>query len=173
MNPRSPTNPGSDTGPSRYSFTSRWHLDASRDQVWEELDALLASDDPFVWWPGLRSRRGTDDDIHVTASSPVGYRLRFRLHDLVETPRDRVTLRSDGDLSGAATMAFAPVDAGHSTIDVTWDVEATPRWMHATERLLRPVFVFAHDSVMRRGERALNAWLTSSAARESRRRRRR
>lgn len=137
-----------------------------------ELDTLLASDDPFVWWPGLRSRRD-GHDIHVTASSPVGYRLRFRLHDLVETPRERVTLRSDGDLSGVATMAFAPVDTGHSTIDVTWEVEATPRWMHATERLLRPVFVRAHDAVMRRGERALNAWLTSSAVRTSRRRRRR
>jgi hypothetical protein len=173
LNPRSPTNPGSDTGPSRYSFTSRWHLATDRDRVWEELDRLLTSDDPFVWWPGLRSRRGADDDIHVTASSPVGYRLRFRLHDLVETPRERVTLRSDGDLSGTATMDFAPVDAGHSIIDVTWDVEATPRWMHATERLLRPVFVLAHDAVMRRGERALNDWLTPNGGRGSRRRRRR
>lgn len=119
---------------------------------------LLASDEPFVWWPGMRSSR-QGDDIHVVAGSPVTYRLRFRLHDLVQTPIEQVTLRSDGDLAGGATLRLRPVDASRSTIDVSWDVDVTPRWMRMTAPVLRPLFVQAHDAVMRAGERGLNAWL--------------
>ena len=33
--------------------------------------------------------------------------------------------------------------------------------------VLRPVFVLAHDAVMRAGERGLNAWLREQAKRDS------
>jgi hypothetical protein len=104
------------------------------------------------------SRRG-GPDIHVVAGSPVGYRLRFRLHDIVQTPTERVTLQSSGDLAGRASMELGAVDDAHSTIDVSWHVDVTRRWMRAAGPLMRPVFVLAHDAVMSAGERGLNAWL--------------
>jgi len=161
LNPVSPTNPGSDTGEPRYSFGSTWHVDASHDRVWSAFEQLLDDEHPFQWWPGMDSTL-QDDGIHVVAGSPVGYSLRFRLHDIEQVPRELVTLRSDGDLLGRATMRLAPVDADHSTIDVTWLVDVTKPWMRRAEPVLRPVFVRAHDVVMRAGERGLNAWLRAS-----------
>lgn len=161
MNPTSHSDPGSDTGGARYSFSSRWHLDASQERVWATFEERLASEDPFVWWPGMHSERRGGDDIHVVAASPVGYALRFRLHDLVQTPITSVTLRSDGDLRGSAALELSPVDDENSTIDVTWRVDVTPRWMRMSGIALRPLFVLAHDAVMRAGERGLNARLAA------------
>jgi hypothetical protein len=159
LNPSSHTNPGSDTADRRYSFASRWRISASRERVWLEFEELLEAEHPFVWWPGMHSERRGGEDIHVEAGSPMGYRLRFRLHDIEQTPMELVTLRSDGDLEGRATMRLAPVDEGHSTIDVAWDVDVTRPWMRRSGAVLRPVFVRAHDLVMRAGERGLNDWL--------------
>ena len=159
MNPTSPTNPGSDTAGSHYSFSSRWHITAPQEQVWSVFEDLLTAEDPFVWWPGMDAERRGGEDIHVSAGSPFGYTLRFRLHHLVPTPMTQVTLRSDGDLDGTASMRLSPVDDANSAIDVSWDVDVTPRWMRMSRFALRPVFVLAHDAVMRAGERGLNAWL--------------
>lgn len=161
MNPTSPTNPGSDTGPTRYSFSSRWHIEAPQERVWSLFEELLESEEPFVWWPGMHSERRGGPDIHVVAGSPVGYKLRFRLHDIVQTPIELVTLQADGDLAGRASMRLSPVDDASSAIDVAWHVDVTPRWMRVSATLLRPVFVLAHDAVMRAGERGLNAWLVA------------
>ena len=166
MNPTSPRNPGSDTAGSPYSFSSRWHIAASKPRVWQAFEELLASDDPFVWWPGMDSER-RDQDIHVVAGSPVGYSLRFRLHDLVQTPMERVQLQSDGDLLGSADLRLAAVDDTSSTIDVSWQVDVTQPWMRRMRLVLRPVFVLAHDAVMRAGERGLNVWLRAQAERDS------
>lgn len=161
MNPGSPTDPGSDTAAPRYSFDSVWRIDTSHERVWAAFEELLVSDEPFQWWPGMRSE-GRSDGIHVVAGSPVGYRLRFRLHDIRQTPRELVTLRSDGDLRGRAEMRLAPVGPRTSTIDVTWRVDLTRPWMRRADPMLRPVFVRAHDVVMRAGERGLNDWLRAA-----------
>ena len=165
MNPTSPTDPGSDTAESHYSFSSRWHITAPQEQVWSVFEDLLTAEDPFVWWPGMDAERRDGEDIHVSAGSPFGYTLRFRLHDLVPTPMEQVTLRSDGDLAGSAAMRLSPVDDANSAIDVSWHVDVTPRWMRMSRFALRPVFVMAHDAVMRAGERGLNAWLAAEQQR--------
>jgi len=166
LNPTSPTDPGSDTAGSHYSFSSRWHLSAPQEQVWRAFEELLPSEDPFVFWPGMRSeRRG--EDIQVTAGSPVGYTLRFRVYNIEPTPMEQVTLRADGDLLGRATMRLGAVDDLNSTIDVSWHVDVTQPWMRRMRFVLRPVFVLAHDAVMRAGERGLNAWLLKEQRRDS------
>jgi hypothetical protein len=160
LNPTSHSDPGSDTGPTRYSFSSRWQIAAPQETVWRLFEELLASEEPFAWWPGMHSERRGGPDIHVVAGSPVGYKLRFLLHDLVQTPMEQVTLLSSGDLDGSASLRLSPVDDASSTIDVTWHVDVTPRWMRLSGSVLRPVFVLAHDAVMRAGERGLNSWLS-------------
>jgi hypothetical protein len=164
LNPTSPIDPGSDTAGSQYSFSSRWHLAAPQERVWQAFEKLLPTDDPFVFWPGMESeRRG--DAIHVTAGSPMGYTLRFRVYDVEATPMTLVTLRADGDLLGRATMELGVVDDLTSTIDVSWHVDVTQPWMRRMRFVLRPVFVLAHDMVMRSGERGLNAWLAADQQR--------
>ena len=160
-------NPGSDTAGRQYSFSSRWHIAAPQEEVWRVFEDLLTAEDPFVWWPSMDAERREGEDIHVSAGSPFGYTLRFRLHDLEPTPMEQVTLRSDGDLAGSAAMRLSPVDDENSAIDVSWHVDVTPRWMRMSSFALRPVFVLAHDAVMRAGERGLNAWLVGEQRRNS------
>jgi hypothetical protein len=160
-------NPGSDTAGSQYSFSSRWQIAAPQEQVWRVFEDLLTADDPFIWWPGMNSERRGGEDIHVSAGSPFGYTLRFRLHDLVPTPQEQVTLQSDGDLAGHAAMRLSPIDDQNSAIDVSWHVDVTPRWMRMSSLVLRPVFVMAHDAVMGAGERGLNAWMLAEQRRDS------
>lgn len=159
MKPSRHSDPGSDTTARRYSFRSRWHLGAPQQRVWALFEELLGSEEPLRWWPGMASERRGGPDIHVTAGTPVGYSLRFRLHDLVQTPQERVALRSDGDLEGTADVRLSPRDATSSAIDVVWDVDVTPPWMRLTGFALRPAFVLGHHAVMRAGERGLNSWL--------------
>jgi hypothetical protein len=167
LNPTSHTDPGSDTGGSQYSFRSRWQIAASQERVWRAFEELLPSENPFVFWPGMRSDRRGGADIHVTAGSPVGYTLRFRVYDVEPTPMKRVTLRADGDLLGRATMQLGAVDDLSSTIDVSWHVDVTQPWMRRMRFVLRPVFVLAHDVVMRAGERGLNDWLGEHPSQDS------
>jgi carbon monoxide dehydrogenase subunit G len=152
---------------SQYSFSSRWHIAAPQEDVWRVFEDLLTSEDPFVWWPGMNAERRGGEDIHVSAASPVGYTLRFRLHDLVPTPMDQVTLQSDGDLAGSAAMRLSAVDDTNSTIDVSWHVDVTPRWMRMSSFALHPVFVLAHDAVMKAGERGLNAYFLAQQRSDS------
>ena len=152
---------------SQYSFSSRWDIAAPQNDVWRVFEDLLTAEDPFVWWPGMNAERRGGKDIHVSAGSPVGYTLRFRLHDLVPTPKEQVTLRSDGDLYGSAAMQLSAVDETNSAIDVSWHVDVTPRWMRMSSFALRPVFVLAHDAVMKAGERGLNAYLLAQQRSDS------
>lgn len=158
-------NPGSDTGGRQYSFSSRWHISAPQQRVWQTFEELLPTENPFVFWPGMQSERRGGEAIHVTAGSPVGYTLRFRVYDVEATPMERVTLRADGDLLGQATMQLGVIDELNSTIDVNWHVDVTQPWMRRMRFVLRPVFVLAHDAVMRAGERGLNAWLVAEQER--------
>ncbi len=42
---------------SHHVLVSRWSVEASRDEVWDAVDQLRASDDPMTWWPWVRPDR--------------------------------------------------------------------------------------------------------------------
>ncbi|MGJ9412266.1 hypothetical protein ACHAAC_06115 [Aeromicrobium sp. CF4.19] len=140
---------------------SRWRLDHPRRAVWQVLQDLVGTQDPFPWWADLQVTGRTDDEIHVRARSWVGYRLHFRLHSLSTTQPRRIGLRSDGDLVGRADVELEADGDEACVVVITWDVEVTRGWMRMGAVVLRPLFVLMHAVVMRRGRRGLEAWLAS------------
>ena len=130
-----------------------------RQQVWDVFEALVDGVDPFSWWPDLRVVRRDADEILVEARSVLGYRLRFRLHGLWAEPPGRLGFDSDGDLEGSAQIAIRSDGLRTSLVVIRWEVDTTRRWMRRSRPLLAPLFVIAHDVMMRRGHRSLCLWL--------------
>ncbi|WP_229053869.1 SRPBCC family protein [Aeromicrobium sp. Leaf350] len=141
-----------------YVLVSTWRVDAPPSAVWTVFERFVDQPDPFEWWDDLRVRGRRSDLIDVETRSALGYRLRFRLHSLRTFELHVIAFDAVGDLSGSGRVELSEV-GGATQVRIDWTVATTRRWMRWTEPVLRPVFAAAHRRVMRRGERALNAWL--------------
>ncbi|GAA3532930.1 hypothetical protein GCM10022234_32270 [Aeromicrobium panaciterrae] len=147
---------------SQYVFRSRWDVPIGREALWDEVESLLASGDPMVWWGSVEVIDYDGTNLAVRAASAFGYRLEFRLDHLELSRPDRLTFDSAGDLRGSGVVTFVDREGGRtSAMHIDWRVEAARRWMRLTGWLLRPVFVAGHRLIMRQGEKHLNAWLES------------
>ena len=147
---------------SRYEFHSRWQVARSRESLWDELEALLASDDPMAWWGSVEVVGYDGSNLSVMAESHFGYRLAFQLTRLELTRPTHLTFDSEGDLRGSGGVTFVDGDDGSTSwMDIDWRVATDRRWMRWTGWLLRPVFVTGHHLIMRQGEKHLNAWLNA------------
>ncbi|AXT84978.1 hypothetical protein C6I20_07115 [Aeromicrobium sp. A1-2] len=140
-------------------LVSRWTVEHSRDALWDVLERLLAASDPLPWWPAVQVTGYDGDSLDLRASSGLGYSVRFRLVELeIERPC-RLAFGSEGDLRGRGEVTFTELGPDRSVMEIDWRVATDRRWMRWTGWLLRPVFVVGHHTVMRQGERRLNAWL--------------
>ena len=147
---------------SYYEFHSRWQVICSREALWDELEELLASDDPMSWWGPVEVLEYDGSNLSLRAASHFGYRLAFELKNLDLARPDRLTFESAGDLRGEGVVAFVDGGDGRSSgMEIDWRVATDRRWMRWTGWLLRPVFVAGHHLIMRQGEKNLNAWLNA------------
>lgn len=142
-----------------YRFRSVWDVAEPPDRLWDTLEQLLSEPDPLPWWDAVRVSANRGEEIDLVARSAFGYRLRFTVFDLRLDPHERMRFRSRGDLTGSADLSFAPGGHGRTRLTIDWHVDATPAWMKRTERVLRPVFIWAHLLIMWSGRRRLNRWL--------------
>ncbi|MCK5890869.1 MAG: hypothetical protein P1U38_00125 [Aeromicrobium sp.] len=143
----------------RYVLVSVWRVGAPLADVWSVFEQLVDAPDPFAWWPDLEVRSRSEDALHVVTRSRLGYRLRFRLHALRTEPPHTITVESTGDLNGAGRIVLTSDPGGGTRVHIDWTVTVNRPWMRWTRPVLRPVFVASHRYVMRRGERALRAWV--------------
>jgi hypothetical protein len=146
-----------------YRMTSRWDIRTSREALWDVFDELLDSPDPMPWWSAVKVVSNDGISMSLKARSPIGYTLRFRVHDLVASKPDTLTYASDGDLRGSGSTTFRSVSADACALDFAWAVSVDRAWMRATSLVLRPLFVLGHNAVMAQGEKRLNAWLATRA----------
>lgn len=129
-----------------------------------------------VWWPSLRSQSvgvvagpdglgGAGSWVRLRVRSPVGGALDVRL-DLLEAraPAERsgrAKLRVSGDLRGGASVSVSDRPGGHSEIRLTWVVTPVRGRPALAARVAPALCVWAHDRVMRTGERGLARHLAS------------
>lgn len=146
-----------------YEMHSRWQVDLSRDDMWDMVEQHLTSTNPMPWWDLLQTVSNSGDELHLKARSPVGYTLRFRIHDLVTDRPNLLKYASDGDLRGRGTTTFHAIDESSCRLDFTWNVDIGRPWMRATSAAMRPLFVLGHNLVMAQGERNLNRWIATQA----------
>jgi len=142
-------------------MSSRWEITASRKELWEVFEELLDSPDPLPWWSALEVVSNDGTEMNLKARSPIGYSLRFRVHDLVVQMPDTLTYASDGDLRGSGSTTFRYVTPDSCALDFRWNVSVDRAWMRGTSLVLRPLFVMGHDLVMAQGEKNLNEWLAT------------
>jgi hypothetical protein len=82
--------------------------------------------------------------------SRLPYRLRFEfVVERVERPR-LMEGRVVGDVSGVGRWRLLE-DDGVTAVLYEWDVATTKRWMNLLAPVIRPVFEWNHDVVMRWG----------------------
>ncbi len=78
--------------------------------------------------------------------------VRVEVHQLLEGA-------ATGELAGTGRWILTEADPGVTDIQYVWEVQTTKPWMNLLARLLRPVFAWNHDVIMRWGEEGLRAYL--------------
>ena len=140
---------------SEYRFVTRWRLSAPQEEVF----AVLHDSERWPeWWRGLeRVVKLEDGDAEGRGSlgrytwcSRVGYRLEFDVRiTRVDRPR-RLDGEAAGELAGSGTWRLEET-GGATDVRFEWGVRTTRRWMNALAPLLRPLFEWNHDWIMRQG----------------------
>lgn len=142
-----------------YQFQSEWALTAPIGRVFE---LACHPEDFSAWWPSVtRSRLVEEGDAEgvgtraaYTLRSPLWYSMSFAT-TVVEVDRpSRIHALVRGDLIGTGTYLLEGGE--HRTrVRFLWNVSTTKTWMNLLAPLARPLFVWAHQHVMRQGAVAM------------------
>lgn len=142
-----------------YEFCTRWVIAAPLQSVWEAIE------DPELWprwWGAVRTAEvleqggdgGAGQRVRYAFRSELPYTLSFE--SVVRDVGSPHTLVADvyGDLEGEGRWDVAE-EGGVTVLDCTWNVRTTKPMMNVLAPLLRPVFVWNHHRMMRRGGEGL------------------
>lgn len=147
----------------RYSFLTTWLLQSPREPVW---DAIYDEAGWPEWWRGVEvaeelrpgDQHGVGTKSRMVWRSFLPYRVEF---EVTATKIERLSLmegQAVGDLEGVGRWRLYEQD-GVTAVLYEWDVATTKPWMNRLAPLLRPVFEWNHDWVMRRGGEGIAARL--------------
>jgi uncharacterized protein YndB with AHSA1/START domain len=151
-----------------YEIESRWRVAGAIDDVY---GVLTDAESLPRWWPEAYASvtvvaEGAADGVgRVTAITTRGllpYDVRWRV-EVLETRRpELIRIAASGDVIGRGEWRLS--QAGDNVdLAYLWQVRVGKPWMQRLEFLLKPVFVWNHNWVMRRGERGLRAELARRA----------
>ncbi|WP_156085474.1 SRPBCC family protein [Billgrantia saliphila] len=142
-----------------FRFDTRWVLEAPAEVVFEALTDSLRWPE---WWPGLvevrQYRAGDECGIGRTQCfvwrSPLGYRLSFDIRIVrVERPC-LIEGEASGDVVGIGRWQLRE-EGPWTCVRYRWQVRTVRPWMSLASRLARPLIVWNHHVLMRRGARGL------------------
>jgi hypothetical protein len=143
----------------QFSLTTRWHLDAPIERVW---DALIAVEQWPRWWRYVLAvveiekgdAQGVGSLRRYTWSSRLPYRLSFNMRTTAVARPSLMEGIASGDLEGHGRWRLESL--GDTTrVQYEWTVVVGKPWMRAFAPLLAPVFAWNHDQVMREGGRGI------------------
>jgi uncharacterized protein YndB with AHSA1/START domain len=146
-----------------YRFLTTWVLEAPREQVFQ---AIWDSERWPTWWPGVESvvelEPGDSEGVgslgRYVWKSRLPYRLEF---DVRVTRVERPLLMegaSTGELAGQGRWRLFE-ESGVTAVVYDWEVTTTAPWMNLLAPVVRPVFAWNHDVVMRWGGQGLSRLL--------------
>ena len=134
-----------------YRFLTTWILDAERRHVWEVIEDIARWHE---WWHGVVSVEELGNDTYRNVwRSVVPYPVRFDIH---VTRVEKMLLmegQATGELAGVGTWRLW--GDRPTVVTYEWNVRTTPAWMNLLAPIARPVFVWNHNAVMRRGGEGL------------------
>ena len=142
-----------------YHFDMVWSFDVPIDRVWK---MLTSTEEWPRWWKNCTAvetiERGGPDGVgavqRFTIKSQLLYALRFEIRTTrLEEPR-LIEGDAQGNLDGTVRWQLTP-EADGTRVHYNWDVRPTEPWMQALSPILRPIFAWNHQAVMRKGGQGL------------------
>ena len=140
--------------PAEYRFVTAWEFVAPIDDVWREVG------DPTNWtnfWTGLERVHvldsgdvdGRDAGYELVFKSFLPYTLSLEARVVDISPPHYLKMETRGELEG--TAVFELTERGPSTLSsLTWTTRTTIPWMNAIAPLMRGLFEWNHDVLMRK-----------------------
>lgn len=143
-----------------YEFVTSWEMPAPPEMLYD----LLADPSRYTSWmkrfsvqvrpvsPGNGEGIGREDIYEVRAFLP--YSLRWKLKCVQARRPHEFLSEASGDLAGTGRWSFCKNTSG-TLVVFEWKVAANKPFLRRFTWLLRPVFQWNHDWVMKRWERDL------------------
>lgn len=144
-------------------FVTHWRFDAPPPRVWPVVSAV---EQWPRWWPGVRRAEQLPPGpggrrFALRFRSRLGYALAFVAEVVLDEPPWSGEARVAGQLTGTARWELRKQGSG-TLLTWTWQVTPQLRWMRLLWPVARPLFVWAHADLMRRGRRGLAARLDAT-----------
>jgi hypothetical protein len=154
-----------------YHFVTRWHLQASCDEVRAILDD---AEGLARWWPSVylevkvieRGDRSSQigDVVALRTKGFLPYTLRWMFRVTESRGAGGFSLEASGDFVGRGIWSFEQEDSGcAATFD--WRIRVDKPLIQRLTPVLRPIFAANHRWAMARGEESLRLELARRRAR--------
>jgi hypothetical protein len=142
-----------------FHFVTVWHIDAPIEAV---CDIIYHSLNWPQWWLNVQSvvelAPGNEQGIgcvrRYTWRGLVPYLLTFDIRVIHMVPLSFIEGIASGDVEGNGCWSFAVEDAV-TVVRYEWHVRITPKWMNLFAKFATPLIKWNHNSIMRRGGKAL------------------
>jgi hypothetical protein len=154
----------------RYAFVTRWHVDATAEEVYE----LVSRSVDFVrWWPAVWLRvdlldpgdaRGIGRRVRFASKGWLPYVLHWTATTIDVDPPRGLAIRASGDFEGEGRWTVTS-DGGRTTVTYYWTIEANKPLLRYLSFVFRPIFAANHRWAMARGEESLELELARRHAR--------
>lgn len=142
-----------------YHFTTTWKVDALLEKVW---NIIKRPEDWTQWWKGvLKAEIISPGDINGIGKKHAFIWQNFtpnKLHFTSEVifidELKCIEAKVEGELEGTGTWHFS--NQGKETIiSFEWKVATTKMWMNIFAPVLKPVFIWNHNWLMKQGEKGI------------------
>ena len=150
--------------PSQYSFVTNWKFNAPIEKVW---DAIYNSTDWCNWWQGVvkvteistGDERGIGSIRVYTWKSALPYKLTFSMKLTERINYKKLAGIAFGELEGEGTWIFEEKN-GNTYVTYYWNVFTNKSWMNYLSFILKPLFKYNHNIIMKWGEECLKKKLS-------------
>jgi uncharacterized protein YndB with AHSA1/START domain len=153
-----------------YEIESRWRVLGAIGDVY----AVLTDAEALPrWWPEAYAKvaivtegdpaTGAGRITDIVTRGLLPYDVTWRLEVLETWEPELIRVKASGDVIGLGTWRLTESD-GAVELRYLWQVRVGKPWMQKLELLLKPLFVWNHNWVMRRGEQGLRAELARRTA---------
>jgi hypothetical protein len=150
-----------------FVLVTRWIIPAPIETVWTALHDVAQWPQ---WWKYVKQvtelEPGDAEGVGATRrfvwATRLPYHVRFDMRTLRVRRPVLIEGRACGDLNGIGRWELQTVER-HTLVRYEWRVSADKPWMKVFAPLLKPVFEWNHDEVMRAGKEGLLRHLSCTA----------
>ena len=153
----------------QYSFETIWQVKAPLQKVWQVIYEQEKWPD---WWKGVISVETLQEGDETDLGKKVRYIWRSFLPYKLTFDMEACNIQEPfilegiayGELEGEGKWSFLE-EHGVTTLQYNWNVNTTKKWMNNFAPVLKPLFKWNHDFVMKRGAKGLAKKLNAELVR--------